>query len=311
MGTSFVSKNPPNYEKDSANGRYTILKDHGPDDDVNIDLIPDLIPKYEPRSKGGNKSPYEVWGKKYWVMDSAKGFTQTGMASWYGKKFHGHKTSNGEIYDMYKFSAAHRNLPLPTYLKVTNLDNGRQVIVRVNDRGPFHSDRIIDLSYAAAVKLGYDKKGLARVRIEAVSSADDAVVSTKNDNKEKLPPIKDWRAKPDNAAVPDTSYSYQAGGTIVKQPSENTAVPTPMMASSPQFTHLQVGAFSSLQSAEQLKQKLLAVYDTTINVFISEQSGPLYKVMVGPYEDSSQMNSWNDKLQQQGFGKPIRVNLSP
>ncbi len=173
-------QNPFNYDRVSGGGRYGILQDKAPDHDLRIDYLPDLIPKWEPRSTNGNKSPYEVWGEKYWVMKSAKGYRAEGLASWYGLKFHGHTTSNGEKYDMYAFSAASRTLPLPTYVKVTNLENGRTVIVRVNDRGPFHGNRLIDLSYAAAVRLGYQKKGIAHVLIQAIVVPKDSVYHSSN-----------------------------------------------------------------------------------------------------------------------------------
>ncbi|WP_415906210.1 septal ring lytic transglycosylase RlpA family protein [Neptuniibacter sp. QD72_48] len=149
-------------------GRYSMRHDKAPDRPVDVSHVKDAVPKVEPKSRGGNKSPYTVFGKQYWVMNSSLGYNETGTASWYGKKFHGHKTSNGEIYDMYKMSAAHKSLPIPTYLKVTNLANNRQVIVRVNDRGPFHGNRIIDLSYAAASKLDILKYGTGNVRLEAI-----------------------------------------------------------------------------------------------------------------------------------------------
>jgi rare lipoprotein A len=136
-----------------------------PPDLVNL---PDPIPRVEPRSARGNPPSYTVFGQTYRVMDSAAGYYATGMASWYGSKFHGRLTSSGEPYDMFQLTAAHRSLPIPTYVRVTNLDNGRASIVRVNDRGPFHSDRIIDLSYAAAVKLGFADRGTARVRVEVL-----------------------------------------------------------------------------------------------------------------------------------------------
>lgn len=149
-------------------GRYSMKHDKAPDRPVDVSHVKDAVPRVEPKSRGGNKSPYTVLGKRYYVMPSAQGYTEVGTASWYGKKFHGHKTSNGEVYDMYKMSAAHKALPLPTFLKVTNLANNRQVIVRVNDRGPFHGNRLIDLSYAAASKLDMLKKGTAKVRLEAI-----------------------------------------------------------------------------------------------------------------------------------------------
>lgn len=133
-----------------------------------LERLPDPKVTDEPRGKRGNGPVYTVWGKQYRVMDSAKGFRQEGLASWYGTKFHGRPTSSGEPFDIYKLTAAHRHLPLPSYVRVTNLANGRKTVVRVNDRGPFHGDRIIDLSYAAAVKLGFHKQGTSRVRIEVL-----------------------------------------------------------------------------------------------------------------------------------------------
>jgi rare lipoprotein A len=118
----------------------------------------------------GNPAKYKVRGKEYSVMADATNYHDSGIASWYGMKFHGHRTSNGEIFDVYKFSAAHKTLPLPCYVKVTREDNGKSVVVRVNDRGPFHEDRIIDLSYAAAVNLCMNKQGTANVRIEVVQA---------------------------------------------------------------------------------------------------------------------------------------------
>jgi rare lipoprotein A len=116
----------------------------------------------------GNQSPYTVLGKTYTVMPSNKGYQERGIASWYGSKFHGRRTSSGEPYDMHLATAAHKRLPLPTYAEVTNLDNGRKMIVKINDRGPFHDDRVIDLSYAAAIKLGVDRTGTARVDVRAI-----------------------------------------------------------------------------------------------------------------------------------------------
>jgi len=131
--------------------------------------VKDAVPRYEPRSPYGNGPVYEVWGKNYRVMDSAAGYRERGTASWYGAKFHGRRTSSGEPYDLYKATAAHRTLPLPTYAEVTNLDNGRRVVVKINDRGPFHSERIIDLSYAAALKLGIVEQGTGRVEVRAIT----------------------------------------------------------------------------------------------------------------------------------------------
>jgi len=134
-----------------------------------ISLIPEPVPRHESRGKYGNHSPYQVRGKTYEVMKTGRGYTQEGIASWYGSKFDGKRTSSWELYSPYAMTAAHKSLPLPTYVRVTNLNNNKTVIVRVNDRGPFHEARIIDLSYAAAVKLGFVEKGTAKVRIETIT----------------------------------------------------------------------------------------------------------------------------------------------
>ena len=149
-------------------GRYQHKHDSTPSRLPSPSELHDATPRAETPSRGGNKH-YQVRGKHYQVLESAENFSQTGIASWYGRKFHGHLTSNGEIYDMYAMSAAHKNLPLPTYLKVTNLVNNKSVIVRVNDRGPFHQSRIIDLSYSAAYKLDMLKTGTAKVKITAIT----------------------------------------------------------------------------------------------------------------------------------------------
>jgi rare lipoprotein A len=135
-----------------------------------IAKIPDAVPKPEPRSKRGNPPFYEVYGKRYHVLASSNGYHERGVASWYGKDFHGASTSNGEKYDMYAMTAAHKTLPLPTFARVTNIENGRSVVVRINDRGPFHERRIIDLSYAAAIKLGIHVRGTGEVVVEAIDS---------------------------------------------------------------------------------------------------------------------------------------------
>ena len=167
-------------------GRYSIAQDLAPDSpEFDINTLEQWHISAEPKSRYGNHSPYVVFGKTYHVADTKKDFEQTGTASWYGKKFHGHTTSNMEIFDMYKLTAAHRTLPLPSYVEVTNLDNNKKAIVRVNDRGPFKSKRIIDLSWAAAKALDYDKQGLANVHIRLLHPEDktEQVLQTVDSNK--------------------------------------------------------------------------------------------------------------------------------
>lgn len=144
------------------------IRDSGPRIPPDVSRIPEPVPQREPLARYGNRSPYTVLGRSYHVMPSADGHVERGTASWYGEKFHARATSSMEPYDMYAFTAAHKTLPLPTYARVTNLENGRSVVVKVNDRGPFKDDRIIDLSYVAAVKLGMHIQGTARVEVRVL-----------------------------------------------------------------------------------------------------------------------------------------------
>ncbi len=149
-------------------------RDGAPEAPLDLSRIEPAVPRAEPLSRYGNPPVYEVHGKRYRTLASARGYREEGIASWYGTKFHGRRTSSGEPYDMYAMTAAHKTLPLPSYVRVTNLENGRSTVVRVNDRGPFHEGRIIDLSYAAAVVLGFAERGIARVRVEALDLTEDA-----------------------------------------------------------------------------------------------------------------------------------------
>lgn len=167
-GCGSSSKKSP--EKKSAGGYY--LDDGPPKSSIDLAQVKNAVPRKERPSATGNK-PYVVFGKRYVPLKSNKGFKQEGTTSWYGKKFHGRRTSSGETYDMYKMTAAHTVLPIPSYVQVTNIENGRSEIVRVNDRGPFKHNRVLDLSYAAALKLGVVKSGTARVKIVAISESSD------------------------------------------------------------------------------------------------------------------------------------------
>lgn len=176
-----VSPYAPAQEDPSTRGDYVAgglykpgVADTTPDYVPDVDAIPEPEVVDLPRSRYGNGPTYTVLGKRYRVLDDTAGFVETGLASYYGQKFHGRRTSNQEVYDMYAFTAAHKSLPLPSFARVTNLDNGRSVVVRVNDRGPFHEGRVIDLSYAAAVKIGVHPRGTARVEVRALEAGDDA-----------------------------------------------------------------------------------------------------------------------------------------
>lgn len=251
--------------RDSNRGRYSISQDHGPSGRVDLDHVRNAVPRAEPKSRGGNKSPYRVLGKTYYVMPSAVGYKQRGTASWYGKKFHGHQTSNGEIYDMYSMSAAHKALPLPTYLRVTNLDNGRQVIVRVNDRGPFHGNRLIDLSYAAAYKLDMLKKGTARVELEAITPGRGG-----------------------------SAYTPAA------RPSAQLARP---QIAVPAGQYLQLGAFSTRQAAVNVQQDVRSILPSlAIRVVPIRVGGKtLYRVKAGPLSRNHPVQSSVDLLGRAGY----------
>ncbi len=182
--SSRVSPYAPAQEDLSKRGNYVAgglyapgVRDTVPAYIPNVDAIPEPEVRDEPRSRYGNRSPYSVLGRSYSVLERPHGYVERGRASYYGNKFHGRRTSNQEVYDMYAFTAAHRSLPLPSFARVTNLDNGKSVVVRVNDRGPFHSDRLIDLSYAAAVKLGYREHGTANVEVRALTPGEQATLA--------------------------------------------------------------------------------------------------------------------------------------
>lgn len=173
----------------STRGNYTAgglyrpgVSDSTPTYIPNVRCIPEPLVTNEARSAVGNKSPYVVLGKQYRVMDRVDDYVEQGTASYYGQKFHGRLTSNREVYDMYAFTAAHKTLPLPSFARVTNLDNGESIIVRVNDRGPFHEGRVIDLSYAAAVRLGITQRGTGRVEVRGLTPGSDNLLATKNDS---------------------------------------------------------------------------------------------------------------------------------
>nr|WP_255692282.1 septal ring lytic transglycosylase RlpA family protein [Luteimonas sp. XNQY3] len=180
-GQRGVSPYAPAQEDPNTRGHYTAgglyrpgVPDSLPDYLPNVDAIPEPEVVDLPRSPVGNRSPYQVLGKSYTVLDDHSEFAETGTASYYGAKFHGRLTSNREVYDMYAFTAAHKSLPLPSFARVTNLDTGKSVVVRVNDRGPFHEGRVVDLSYAAAVKIGIHPAGTGRVEVRALSPGENA-----------------------------------------------------------------------------------------------------------------------------------------
>lgn len=261
-----------------------VLRDGAPDVDMDVSHLADAVPREELIRTSGNKTPYSVLGKTYHVNFNTRGFSQTGYASWYGKKFHGNKTSNGETYDMFAMTAAHKTLAIPSYVRVTNLENGKKVVVRVNDRGPFHDGRIIDLSYAAAKKLGFHHKGTAKVQIEVLAPEPPA------------PATQIVAAAPMPAIV---TTPPAAGGTRVG---------TPVPAPGTPMTYLQLGAFSKPESANALVKKVTAAAGVPAQVR-TEPSRSLYKVVIGPILDNLELLTLRQKLADAKFPEPHLVEF--
>jgi len=296
-----ANKGAQSTAKKTNEGRYKVTKDYGPDTNVDVSHVVDAVPKVETRSRGGNKSQYEVFGKTYSVMKSSLGYKARGGASWYGKKFHGYLTANGDKYDMYGMSAAHRSLPLPTYVKVTNLANNKQVIVRVNDRGPFHQGRVIDLSYAAASKLDMLNSGTAQVEVEAINPL---TWKSGNDlNATQVAKGKTAQSNEKQQLVFKPAKLSVVEGNTVTAPAEQPIVAqsgAANLANSVQpklpetakkslrtdkylgIHYVQVGVYSTEQAAHAVTLK---VNDLGLPVLISEiqkQQRKLYKVILGP-----------------------------
>ncbi len=255
-----------------SSSRYAMRHDRAPRQDINANKIPDAVPRAEPRSKYGNPESYVVRGRRYHVMKTAQGFRQRGIASWYGSKFHGHRTSSGEAYNMYAMTAAHKSLPLPSYVRVTNVENHRSVIVRVNDRGPFHENRIIDLSYAAAKKLGITATGTGKVEITYIDPRQQPARG---------------RVAAFNNKSPSTSVS------VNKKPADT----------SKRF-FLQVGAFAERTNAEQLRKRIEDVLDSgEINTGYNIEN-KLYRVRVGPLASAEEAGKLATLLTESGISQP-------
>ncbi|GEK72265.1 MULTISPECIES: septal ring lytic transglycosylase RlpA family protein [Halomonas] len=263
-------------------GRYAMSSDAYPEEPPDVSQVPDAVPRVEPRSRAGNRSTYEVWGKTYHVLDDATGYERRGTASWYGEKFQGYATSNGEIYDMYKMSAAHRSLPLPSFARVTNLDNGRSVIVRVNDRGPFHSEREIDLSYAAAARLDILDHGTGRVRVEAI----DPVA---------------WQAEHGGGAD-DARAVASVEASVPTEPVDAAPARAP---ASEDAVYLQVAALGSAEGARELKVRLQDALSKPVRV--ASEAG-LHRVQVGPLAGRTQIDPVRGELRRAGFDEAFVVD---
>jgi rare lipoprotein A len=312
QGSSAYPSLPP-----AGSGRGGYYMDDGPGDVIpdGLDQVPDAEPRIEPYSRSGNK-PYTVFGKRYVPMTDDRPFEQEGYGSWYGKKFQGQKTSSGELYDMYKMTAAHPTLPLPSYARVTNLANGKQVIVRINDRGPFHSSRIIDLSYTAALRLGYIGKGSAKLKVERLLPSDieqinaakerreqpagqvDALVATPQPASQSEPAIVSSELA---APIAPQAMASSGKGTIPDEPAQNNhAVPTGGF-------YLQFGAYAEMNNAQAVRVKLTQDLGSALPSLSVASSNNLYKVVSGPFASREEAMAAALRAQQAGTGKPVVV----
>ncbi len=240
------------------------------------DLPGDAVPRPEPRSRYGNGPEYEVFGKHYTVMSDSTGFQERGVASWYGTKFHGNRTSNGETYDMYQMTAAHKTLPLPTFVRVRNLHNNKTVVVRVNDRGPFVHNRVIDLSYVAALKLDMVRSGTSLVEVTAISFDPPGGDRPTRQVDESPPPV--------------------------------VAAPEPSPTTAGERLFVQVGAFGDSANAER-RLRLLASAGIAGGIIVEDQSvtPSLYRVRIGPIADVVQYDVLVEELETLGISDPYLI----
>jgi len=260
-------------------------KDDGPGQDVpaNLDSIPDAVPRAEPLNRFANR-PYTVFGREYVPATSLRPYRERGVASWYGKKFHGEKTSSGETYDMYAMTAAHPTLPLPSYARVTSVATGKSVVVRVNDRGPFLHDRVIDLSYAAAHRIGIAQKGSGEVDVEAIMPGETVLVAAP-----PLPPVAAAPMAPPPAGTP----AAEVGAPVSVAPNDGGFV-------------VQLGAFANYANAENFlahvaNQLAPAGVEPKIR-----QVGGLFRVFVGPYAARDDARRTADRLRD-ALGLPSTI----
>jgi rare lipoprotein A len=259
-------------------GRGAYLQGDGPGTDIpaNLDAVPDAVPQTEPLHRYANR-PYVALGKSYTPLTVPGRYKERGIASWYGKKFHGQRTSSGEPYDMYAMTAAHPTLPIPSYARVTNLANGKSVVVRVNDRGPFLHERIMDLSYTAAYKLGYVGNGSSEVEVESLAPESNAPVPTMAE------PITVEPLSPAPVAATSAASSQTAGGNV----------------------YLQIGAFKSQQGAESFLTRMRAELEEGSLQLMLYPKDDLVRVHIGPFASQDAARAASEKMQARLGFKPI------
>lgn len=274
-------------------GGYYLNDGPGDNPPADIDSIPDAVPRAEPLHRGASR-PYTVMGRNYTPMTSLAPYKARGIASWYGRRYHGKMTSSGEIYDMYGMSAAHTTLPIPSYARVTNPVNGKSVVVRINDRGPFVDQRLIDLSYTAAHKLGVLAGGSAVVDVESIIPGENAApVALASASAQAKPAA----VQPETAAAPLPAPD--------PQPVAFTAAPTVPLTRDPSGVYLQLGAFGSQENAENYLARLKAQIDWLAQTLRVLPRDGLYRVHAGPYASPAEAQQVADRISQSLGIKPV------
>jgi len=290
---------PPPAAPAARSGRGGYYQDDGPGDNApaNLDQIADAEPRLEPLARAAN-NPYTVFGQQYVPLKALGPYRQRGVGSWYGRKFHGQRTSSGERYDMYAMTAAHTTLPIPSYARVTNLANGRSVIVRINDRGPFHSGRLIDLSYAGAYKLGYAATGSATVEVEAITAEEMPLIAARKRQTAQTVAAAPApaEAQPVAVATPIAPAVLAAARTLPDEPTK-AAPPIPVDAAAGGI-YLQLGAFSARDNAESFRVRVyqqLAWLNDAIRIFAHDG---MYRLDLGPYRDRNEAAGMAEKIRE-------------
>jgi rare lipoprotein A len=288
-----ASRQAPPSTKARGGGYY---KDDGPGDNVpaNLDDVPDAVPRVEPLHRFANR-PYNVFGEDYVPATSVTAFRERGRASWYGRRFHGKPTSSGESYDMYGMTAAHPTLPIPSYARVTNPANGRSVVVRVNDRGPFHKERIIDLSYTAAHRLGYLNAGSALVEVETIVPGDIEVVATAT----PVPPLP-GRKQFLNEVPPDEHREREADAIERLADAGATTSsglrPGGMGLRADPKVFLQLGTFSSVANAEGFLGLVRHEFESFADRLAVHDDGGRYRLHLGPFASADEARAEAGKI---------------
>jgi rare lipoprotein A len=280
---------------------------------ANVMGVPEPVPRAEPRSASGNPPFYEVAGHRYIVLASAAGYRERGVASWYGPDFHGLKTATGERYDMFAMTAAHKTLPIPCYARVTNLSNGRSVLVRINDRGPFVANRIIDLSYTAASKLDMIRNGTAFVDVEVISPASPSsgtelpvttqVASAASVGVSNVPPVTapvTAPVEPATASAPAAAPSAAAPSAAAQSAAALPAMPPPAPAAAGHF-YIQVGAFSQADNAQRVARKLRDAGLEHVFTLAPAADQTLQRVRIGPIASVQQFDALIARLSALGY----------